>query len=158
VRGVRNGPSPDWLQRQLLSVGLRPISLLVDITNYITIGWGRPLHVYDLAEISGPLVARKARAGETLEALNGKTYALNETMTVIADDVAVHDIGGIMGGLHSGVSDTTTDVLIECAYFDPETIARTGQALGLTSDARARFRTRASILVSGRRAARWRRG
>jgi phenylalanyl-tRNA synthetase beta chain len=139
VRGVRNGPSPDWLQRHLLSVGLRPISLLVDITNYITIGWGRPLHVYDLAKISGPLVARKARAGETLEALNGKTYALNDTMTVIADDVAVHDIGGIMGGMNSGVSDSTTDVLIECAYFDPETIARTGQALGLTSDARARF-------------------
>lgn len=139
VRGVRNGPSPDWLQRQLTSVGLRPISLLVDITNYIMIGWGRPLHVYDLARITGPLIARKARAGETLEALNGKTYALDETMTVIADDVAVHDIGGIMGGMHSGVDAATTDVLIECAYFDPETIARTGQALGLTSDARARF-------------------
>lgn len=139
VRGVTNGLSPDWLQRQLTSVGLRPISLLVDITNYIMIGWGRPLHVYDLARISGPLVARKARAGETLEALNGKTYALDETMTVIADDIAVHDIGGIMGGLHSGVDAATTDVLIECAYFDPETIARTGQKLGLTSDARARF-------------------
>ena len=139
VRGVRNGPSPDWLQRQLLSVGLRPISLLVDITNYITIGWGRPLHVYDLAKLSGPLVARKARSGETLEALNGRTYALDETMTVIADDVAVHDIGGIMGGMHSGVGEATRDVLIECAYFEPETIARTGQKLGLTSDARMRF-------------------
>jgi len=139
VHGVTNAPSPDWLQRQLTSVGQRPISLLVDITNYIMIGWGRPLHVYDLAKVHGPLVARKARAGESLVALNGKTYALDETMTVIADDVAVHDIGGIMGGMHSGVSETTTDVLIECAYFDPETIARTGQKLALTSDARTRF-------------------
>ncbi|CAA9515368.1 MAG: Phenylalanyl-tRNA synthetase beta chain, partial [uncultured Sphingomonadaceae bacterium] len=139
VRGVLNRPSPDWLQRLLRAVGQRPISVLVDITNYVTIGWGRPLHVYDMAKLSGPLVARKARAGETIEALNGRTYTLDETMTVIADDVAVHDIGGIMGGTHSGVSDTTTDVLIECAWFDPETIARTGQKLALTSDARTRF-------------------
>ncbi len=139
VHGLRNGPSPDWLQRQLLSVGQRPISLLVDITNYVMLGWGRPLHVYDMAKLSGPLTARKAQAGESLVALNGRTYALDETMTVIADDVAVHDIGGIMGGAHSGVSDTTTDVLIECAYFDPRTVALTGQALGLTSDARTRF-------------------
>ena len=139
VHGLVNGPSPEWLQRQLLSVGQRPISLLVDITNYVMIGWGRPLHVYDLSKLSGPLTARKARAAETLVALNGRTYALDETMTVIADDVAVHDIGGIMGGAHSGVSDATTDVLIECAYFDPKAVALTGQALGLTSDARTRF-------------------
>jgi len=139
VRGVTNGPSPDWLQRQLRSVGQRPISLLVDITNYIMIGWGRPLHVYDLAKLEGPLVARKAKAGESLVALNGKSYALDPGMTVIADDAAVHDIGGIMGGAHSGVSEATRDVLIECAYFDAVGIARTGQKLGLVSDARSRF-------------------
>lgn len=146
VRGLVNGPSPDWLRRQLLSVGQRPISLLVDITNYVMLGWGRPLHVYDLARLSGPLTARKARSGESLVALNGKTYALDETMTVIADDAGVHDIGGIMGGAHSGVSDATTDVLIECAYFDPRTVALTGQGLGLTSDARTRFERGVSTL------------
>lgn len=139
IRGVTNGTSPDWMQRLLRAVGQRPISLLVDITNYIMIGWGRPLHVYDLAKIEGPLVARRARRGETVETLNGRTYELDETMTVIADDRAVHDIGGIMGGAHSGVSAETRDVLIECAWFDPERIARTGQKLGLTSDARSRF-------------------
>jgi len=139
VRGVRNGASPDWLAARLKAVGQRSISVLVDITNYVMIDHGRPLHVYDVAKLSGPLVARKAREGESLLALNGKTYALDATMTVIADDAHVHDIGGIMGGEQSGVTETTTDVLIECAYFDPETIARTGQALGLTSDARSRF-------------------
>jgi len=139
LNGVSNGPSPEWMQRRLKAVGQRPISALVDITNYVMIGWGRPLHVYDLAKIRGPLVARKARAGERLVALNGKEYALDPSMTVIADDVAVHDIGGIMGGEHSGVTEATTDVLIECAWFDPQTIARTGQKLGLTSDARSRF-------------------
>ena len=139
VTNVKNGSSPAWMQARLKAVGLRPISALVDITNYIMMGWGRPLHVYDLAKISGPLVARKARTGETITALNGKSYTLDPSMTVIADDTGVHDIGGIMGGEHSGVSETTTDVLIECAWFDPQTIARTGQALGLTSDARSRF-------------------
>ena len=139
VRGVSNRPAPDWMARRLKAVGLNPKSALVDITNYVMLDLGRPLHVYDMAKLSGPLVARKARAGESLVALNGKSYALDETMTVIADDAAVHDIGGIMGGEHSGVSEGTTDVLIECAYFDPETIARTGQKLALTSDARQRF-------------------
>lgn len=139
VRGVRNGPSPDWLQARLKAVGQKPISALVDITNFVMFGLGRPLHVYDLATLSGGLVARGAKDGESVVALNGKTYALREGMTVIADDVAVHDIGGIMGGEHSGCSDTTTDVLIECAYFNPEHIARTGQKLLLTSDARTRF-------------------
>ncbi|MBN8815737.1 MAG: phenylalanine--tRNA ligase subunit beta [Sphingomonas sp.] len=139
VTGVTNGASPDWLQRQLLAIGQKPISALVDITNFIMIGLGRPLHVYDRAKLSGALVARKAKAGEQVLALNGKTYALDESMTVIADDASVHDIGGIMGGEHSGVSDGTTDVLIECAYFDPDHIARTGQKLMLTSDARQRF-------------------
>lgn len=139
VRGVKNGPSPDWLQQRLKAVGQKPISALVDITNFVMFGLGRPLHVYDMAKLSGGLVARKAKDGETVLALNGKTYTLTDSMTVIADDAAVHDIGGIMGGEHSGCSDDTTDVLIECAYFDPEHIARTGQKLLLTSDARTRF-------------------
>lgn len=139
VSGVANGPSPQWLQDMLTGAGLRPISALVDVTNYFSIGLGRPLHVYDVAKLQGGLVARRAKAGETLEALNGKTYALTDSMTVIADDAHVHDIGGIMGGMQSGVSETTTDVLVEAAYFDPARIGETGRALGLTSDARARF-------------------
>jgi len=139
VTGVTNGPSPPWMRRYLAAIGQRAISALVDITNFVMIDLGRPLHVYDRARLSGPLVARKARPGEEVLALNGKSYALDPTMTVIADDREVHDIGGIMGGEHSGCSDSTTGVLIECAYFDPDHIARTGQRLGLTSDARQRF-------------------
>lgn len=139
VRGVTNGQSPEWMARRLKAVGQKPISTLVDITNYLMIDLGRPLHVYDLDMLKGPLVARKGRAGEEVLALNGKTYTVDETMTVIADDVAVHDIGGIMGGEHSGAQDSTTGVLIECAYFTPERIAMTGQKLALTSDARGRF-------------------
>jgi phenylalanyl-tRNA synthetase beta chain len=139
VTGVRNGESPEWMRRSLIAIGQKPISALVDITNYLMIDLGRPLHVYDRAKLSGGLVARKANDGEQVVALNGKTYTLDPTMTVIADDTAVHDIGGIMGGEHSGVSAETTDVLIECAYFDPDHIARTGQKLTLTSDARSRF-------------------
>jgi phenylalanyl-tRNA synthetase beta chain len=139
VVGVVNGESPDWMRRRLLAIGQKPISALVDITNYVMIDLGRPLHVYDAAALSGGLVARPARDGEQVVALNGRTYTLTPAMTVIADDVAVHDIGGIMGGEHSGVSSATTAVVIECAYFDPDAIARTGQALSLTSDARTRF-------------------
>ena len=139
VRGVANGPSPEWLQRRLRAIGQKPISALVDITNYMTFDRGRPLHVYDLAKLDGALVARRAVTGETVEALNGKTYTLDESMTVIADAGHVHDIGGIMGGMLSGVSATTTDVLIECAYFAPERIGATGRKLGIFSDARARF-------------------
>jgi phenylalanyl-tRNA synthetase beta chain len=139
IRGVRNGASPDWIQRRLKAVGQRPISAIVDITNYVMLDHGRPSHAYDLAKLSGPVVARRARDGETALALNGKEYTLTSDMTVIADDVGVHDIAGIMGGEHSGVSETTTDILLEIAYFTPERIARTGQALGLTSDARQRF-------------------
>jgi phenylalanyl-tRNA synthetase beta chain len=139
VSGVTNGEAPEWMRRRLTAIGQKPISALVDITNYVMIDLGRPLHVYDRAKLTGGLVARKAVAGEQVLALNGKTYTLTETMTVIADDAHVHDIGGIMGGEDSGVSDSTTDVLIECAYFDPDAIARTGQKLGLTSDARQRF-------------------
>jgi phenylalanyl-tRNA synthetase beta chain len=139
VRGVKNGPSPDWLQQRLKAVGQRPISALVDMTNHIMLSYGRPLHVYDLAKLSGAVTARAARDGEDVLALNGKSYALDPSMTVIADEAMVHDIGGIMGGEHSGVSEETTDILIECAYFDPQHIALTGQKLGLTSDARTRF-------------------
>ncbi|MGW8134398.1 phenylalanine--tRNA ligase subunit beta [Sphingomonas zeae] len=139
VSGLTNGEAPEWMRQRLTAIGQKPISALVDITNYMTVDLGRPLHVYDKAKLSGGLVARKARDGETVEALNGKTYTLSQGMTVIADDAGVHDIGGIMGGEHSGVSETTTDVIIECAYFAPEAIARTGQTLGLTSDARQRF-------------------
>jgi phenylalanyl-tRNA synthetase beta chain len=139
VSGVRNIDSPEWMRAKLKAIGQKPISALVDITNFLSIDLGRPLHVYDRAKLNGALVARKAVDGEQLVALNGKTYTLDASMTVIADDAMVHDIGGIMGGEHSGVSEDTTDVLIECAFFDPEHIARTGQKLGLTSDARQRF-------------------
>ncbi|WP_294191102.1 phenylalanine--tRNA ligase subunit beta, partial [uncultured Sphingomonas sp.] len=139
VSGVKNGESPEWLRRRLNAIGQKPISALVDVTNYVMIDLGRPLHVYDRAKLSGALVARAAKDGEEVLALNGRTYALRAGMTVIADDQAVHDIGGIMGGEHSGVTAGTTDVLIECAYFDPDAIARTGQALQLSSDARTRF-------------------
>jgi phenylalanyl-tRNA synthetase beta chain len=139
IRGVRNGASPEWMQRRLKAAGQRPISALVDITNYLTIGFGRPAHVYDLAKLHGHLGARRARDGEKVLALNEKHYTLDPSMCVIADAKEVHDIGGIMGGEHSGVNGDTTDVVLEIAYFEPEHIARTGQKLGLTSDARSRF-------------------
>jgi phenylalanyl-tRNA synthetase beta chain len=139
IRGVSNGASPEWMQRRLKAIGQRPISALVDITNYVMIDLGRPSHAYDIAKLSGGLTARPARAGETVLALNEKHYALEPFMTLIADEKQVHDIGGIMGGEDSGVGEATTDVMLEVAYFTPERIARTGQALGLTSDARSRF-------------------
>ncbi len=139
VRGVTNGPSPDWLQQRLKAVGLRPISALVDMTNYISLTHGRPLHVYDLAKLDGALTARRARDGEEVLALNGKTYVLDPTITVIANGAKADGIAGIMGGEESGVTEATTDIFIECAYFDPERIALSGQKLGLTSDARQRF-------------------
>lgn len=139
VKGVKNGSSPDWLQARLKSAGQRPISLLVDLTNYLMLGFGRPAHAYDLAKLSGAVVARRAKDGEEVLALNEKTYTLDSEMVVIADDAGVHDIAGIMGGEHSGVSETTTDVLLEIAYFDPARIGATGRKLGLSSDARTRF-------------------
>ncbi|HEX5258301.1 MAG TPA: phenylalanine--tRNA ligase subunit beta [Sphingomicrobium sp.] len=139
IKGLENGASPEWMQRRLKAAGQRPISALVDITNYVMIDLGRPSHAYDIAKLSGGLTARAARPGEKVLALNEKQYELEAFMTVIADDAQVHDIGGIMGGEDSGVSDTTTDVMLEVAFFTPERIARTGQALGLTSDARSRF-------------------
>ncbi len=139
IRGVSNGASPDWLQARLKSAGQRPISALVDITNYVMLAYGRPAHAYDMARLAGAVVARRARDGETVLALNGKEYALDGDMTVIADAAGVHDIAGIMGGEHSGCSERTTDVLLEIAYFDPQRIAATGRKLNLTSDARSRF-------------------
>ncbi|WDA42179.1 phenylalanine--tRNA ligase subunit beta [Erythrobacter sp. BLCC-B19] len=139
VKGVTNGPSPDWLQARLKSAGQRPISLLVDLTNYLMLGHGRPAHAYDLAKLSGAVVARRAKDGEEVLALNEKTYTLDSEMVVIADDAGVHDIAGIMGGEHSGVTESTTDVLLEIAYFDPARIGATGRKLGLSSDARTRF-------------------
>jgi len=139
IKGVKNGPSPDWLQRRLLAIGLRPISALVDITNYITFGYGRPLHVFDASKVKGTIHARLARAGETLEALDGKTYTLDETMTVIADDNGPEGIAGIIGGEVSGCDESTTDVFIEAAYFDPVRTAATGRKLGIITDARYRF-------------------
>jgi phenylalanyl-tRNA synthetase beta chain len=138
ISGVTNGPSPEWMQKRLKAIGLRPISALVDITNYIMIDHGRPLHVYDLRTLKDALVVRRGK-GETVRALNGKEYVLDESMTVIGDITQTHDIAGIMGGEHSGVTDSSTDVLIECAYFNPASIAVTGQKLGLVSDARYRF-------------------
>ena len=139
IRGVQNGPSPEWLQQRLKAAGQRPISAIVDITNYVMLDHGRPAHAYDIAKLEGSLTARAAEEGEEVLALNGKTYRLKPFMTVIADDAGVHDIGGIMGGEHSSVTEGTTDLFLEIAWFKPERIARTGQALGLTSDARTRF-------------------
>ncbi|WP_144098295.1 phenylalanine--tRNA ligase subunit beta [Croceicoccus sediminis] len=139
IRGVTNGQSPAWMQARLKSAGQRPISALVDITNYVMLTYGRPSHAYDIAKLSGAVVARRAKPGEGVTALNEKHYLLDDSMTVIADDNGVHDIAGIMGGEHSGCGDDTSDVLLEVAYFDPERIAHTGRALTLTSDARSRF-------------------
>lgn len=139
IKGLKNGPSPDWMQRRLKAAGQRPISALVDITNYVMLDHGRPAHAYDVAKLTGGLTARAAKPGEKVLALNEKEYSLEPFVTVIADEKQVHDIGGIMGGEDSGVSESTSEVMLEVAYFTPERIARTGQALGLGSDARSRF-------------------
>ena len=138
-RGVRNGPSPDWLARRLMAIGLRPISVLVDITNYITYGFSRPLHVFDADRVRGDIQVRPARPGETIAALDGRTYELDPEMTVIADDEAPESIGGIMGGERSGCSDDTVNVFLEVALFDPVRTASTGRRLAIQSDARYRF-------------------
>ncbi len=138
-RNVSNGPSPDWVQRRLMAIGLRPISALVDITNYVTMDLGRPLHVFDADKLAGDLTMRLAREDDEILALDGKTYALDETMTVIADDNAVHGIGGIMGGEESGCTAETTNVFLEVALFDRIRTAATGRKLQIESDARYRF-------------------
>jgi phenylalanyl-tRNA synthetase beta chain len=139
VKGVKNGPSPDWLQKRLMAIGLRPINTLVDITNFITFDRGRPLHVFDAAKVHGNLTVRRANNGETLLALDGKTYTLDQGICVIADEKSVESLSGIMGGEASGCSATTTDVLIESALWDEHNIAQTGRKLGINSDARYRF-------------------
>ena len=139
VRGVSNGPAPQWMQQRLKAVGLRPISALVDMTNYVSLDRGRPLHVYDADKLSGHIRARMAKDGETFLALDGKSYTADETMCVIADDSGVLGYGGIIGGEDSGCTETTTNVLIECAYFDPVRTAETGRKNNIISDARYRF-------------------
>ncbi|GGA90209.1 phenylalanine--tRNA ligase beta subunit [Brucella endophytica] len=139
VRGVKNGPSPNWLQQRLKAIGLRPINALVDITNYITFDRGRPLHVFDAAKVNGNLTVRRAETGEEVLALDGREYKLNEQVCVISDDNGVESIAGIMGGEHSGCDENTTDVLIESALWNAYNIARTGRELGIITDARYRF-------------------
>lgn len=139
IRGVKNGASPEWMQSTLTAAGMRPISALVDITNYFTLAFGRPLHVYDLNKLRGDIVVRSAKDGEELLALNDKTYRLSPRDCAIADDSGAIGIGGIMGGKSTAVDETTTDILLECALFAPERIAKTGRALQIDSDARSRF-------------------
>ncbi|QQR36344.1 phenylalanine--tRNA ligase subunit beta [Devosia oryziradicis] len=138
LKGIKNGPSPAWLQQRLRAVGLRPINTIVDITNLVSLGWGRPLHAYDADKLNGQPVLRNAR-NEAFDALDNKIYTLDETMTVIADDTGPLCLGGIMGGIRSGVTDETVNVFMECASWDPELIARTGRKTGIVSDARYRL-------------------
>jgi phenylalanyl-tRNA synthetase beta chain len=140
IRGVKNGPSPDWLQARLKAIGLRPISTLVDITNYFTFGLNRPLHVFDVAKVQGgALRIHAAKGGEAFLALDGKTYTLRPGMMAISDAAGVESLAGIMGGEHSGCTEDTTEVFLESAFWDPITIAATGRALKINSDARYRF-------------------
>lgn len=139
IQGVKNTPSPAWMQSRLTAIGQRPISALVDITNYITFDLGRPLHVYDVAKLNGNMQVRAAKAGEKIKALNDKEYNLKEGMCVIADDNAPTAIGGIIGGLDTGCTDDTTDVFLEVALFAPIHVTQTGRELQIDSDARYRF-------------------
>jgi len=139
ITGVTNGPSPDWMQARLRAIGLRPINALVDITNYLTFDRGRPLHVFDAAKVAGGLTVRRAQGGETLKALDGKTYTLTDDTVVIADANGVESIGGIIGGEATGCDAGTTDVLVESALWDPVNIAQSGRRLGVITDARCRF-------------------
>ncbi len=139
IKNVKNGESPEWLKKRLESVGLRPISTLVDITNYMTIAYGRPLHVYDADVLQGDIIVRDSEDGEPLEALNDKAYTLPEGVCVIADEKHALGIGGIVGGTASGVTAATTNVFVEAAWFAPEAIAQAGRMLQIDSDARYRF-------------------
>ena len=139
VKGVKNRPSPPWLQNRLKAAGLRPISALVDITNYVSLDRGRPLHVYDADKLKGAVRARLGRAGEGFVGLDGKEYAVDDTMCVIADESGPLGLGGIIGGESTGCTEATTNVLIECAYFDPLRTAATGRKAGVQTDARYRF-------------------
>ena len=139
VRGVKNGPSPKWMQQRLKAIGLRPINALVDVTNYVTFDLGRPLHVFDAAKVKGDLTVRAAKEGETILGLDQREYKFKPGMYVIADAEGPESIAGVMGGEHSGCDENTTDVLIESALWDPRAIARTGRELGIVTDARYRF-------------------
>lgn len=139
IKGVKNGDSPEWLQQRLKAIGLRPISALVDITNFITFALARPLHVYDAAKLKGNLVVRDAKAGETFDALNDKSYEMRGGECVITDDSGVLGLGGIVGGTSTSVDASTKDVLLECAWFEPEHIAHSGRKHEVLSDARYRF-------------------
>jgi phenylalanyl-tRNA synthetase beta chain len=139
LRGLRNAPSPDWLRRRLEAIGLRPISALVDITNFMTFDLNRPLHVFDAGRLQDDLTVRFARPGETLLALNGQEYALDAEITAIADRAGVQSLGGVIGGEATGCTEATTEVLIEAALFDPVRTAATGRRLNIASDARYRF-------------------
>jgi phenylalanyl-tRNA synthetase beta chain len=140
IRGVKNGPAPDWLQARLKAIGLRPISALVDITNYFTFGLNRPLHVFDVAKVQGgALRIHAVKGGEAFLALDGKTYTLRAGMMAISDAAGVESLAGIMGGEHSGCTEETTEVFLESAFWDPITVAATGRALKINSDARYRF-------------------
>jgi phenylalanyl-tRNA synthetase beta chain len=139
IRGVRNGPSPQWLQDRLRAIGLRPISALVDITNYFTYGWNRPLHVFDADKVQGALRIHPATGGEELLALDGKTYRFAPGQMLISDNQGPESIAGIMGGEVSGVTDATVNVFLESAYWTPIVVAATGRALKINSDARYRF-------------------
>ncbi len=139
IRGVKNGPSPKWLQDRLMAVGLRPISALVDITNFFTMDAARPLHVFDAGKLQGDITVRLAKGGEEMPALDNKTYTLQPGMTAVCDAMGPQALGGIMGGELSGCTEDTTDVFVECALFDPLRTAATGRKLGIHSDARYRF-------------------
>jgi phenylalanyl-tRNA synthetase beta chain len=139
LRGLCNGPSPDWLRRRLEAIGLRPISGLVDITNFATFDLNRPLHVFDAGRLAGDLTVRFAQSGETLLALNGQEYALDTEITAIADEAGVQSLGGVIGGEATGCTEATTEVFIEAALFDPVRTAATGRRLNIASDARYRF-------------------
>ncbi|MBM3516864.1 MAG: phenylalanine--tRNA ligase subunit beta [Alphaproteobacteria bacterium] len=139
IRGVRNGPSPRWLQDRLKAIGLRPISALVDITNFVTMDLGRPLHVFDADTLAGGIHVRLSRTGERIAALNGRTYVLDDQVTVIADDDGVLGLGGVIGGEGSGCRESTVNVFVESALFDPLRTAASGRRLGIESDARYRF-------------------
>jgi phenylalanyl-tRNA synthetase beta chain len=139
ISGVRNGPSPAWLQDRLKAIGLRPISALVDITNYFTFGLSRPLHVFDAAKVQGTLRIHPAEGGEEMLALDGKTYTIRAGQMLISDDNGPESLAGIMGGEASGCTPETTEVFLESAFWDPITVAATGRALKINSDARYRF-------------------
>jgi phenylalanyl-tRNA synthetase beta chain len=139
IAGVKNGPSPEWLQKRLRDVGLRPINALADITNFVSQGWGRPLHAYDADKVQGTMLLRNARAGEKLDGLDGREHELDETMCVIADDVGPLCLGGILGGERSSCTDGTVNLFMECASWDPEEVAKTGRKTGIVSDARYRL-------------------